>query len=82
MIQQKQIDYAKEVDDVMVALVGLVSDIKAHASAGTIATDAFQNVIAAVSGLSQLSVEIAANKKVCMETVGYRVGDLASALLG
>lgn len=82
MIQQKQVDYAKELDDVLVAVSVLLRDVKAKKSTNEIVADALQGVMNAVAGLDQVGAELAANKQVALQTVGFRVGEIAGVLLG
>lgn len=81
MIQQKQVDYSKELDDVMVLVVGLVADIKGGKSLAEISADALPNLMNAVAGANSVPEELAASRKVALQTIGYRSGELADALL-
>jgi hypothetical protein len=80
MVQTKQVEFCKEVDDVAVLLVKLVTEIKAGKSIGDIVSGNVQPLIDAVAGVDQLSAE-AAERKVFMQTLGYRTGELTDALL-
>lgn len=79
-IQQKQIDYAKEVDDVLVLVVELVKDIKAKKDMAALAAENLPNLMNAIGGLDQVGDEFK-NKQVVLSTVGYRVGELSGALI-
>lgn len=81
MIQSREVQFCKEADDVLALLVNLVADIKAGKNAGAIMSENVSGLIEAVSGCDQIGVE-EKNRKVFMETIGYRTGDLADALLG
>ena len=80
MIQKKEVEYAKEVDDVLILVIELVKDIKAKKAIAEIAAENFPNLIAALSGLDSAPEELK-NKAVALETIGYRLGDLANAFL-
>lgn len=81
MISQKQVDYAVEVNNLLDIIVKLVEDVKAKKTGAEIAADLFISVIPAVAGIAQLGPEVAQNPKVVAETVGYRLGDVISALV-
>lgn len=81
MIESRTVKYAKEIDDVQVALNELVRDIKAKKSIGQITTENLPTIIAAVDGADQMDDEIAANRKVALQTIGYRSGELVDVLL-
>lgn len=80
-IEQKQVEYAKEVDDVLVLLVELVKDVKAKKDLGAIAAENLPNLMAAITGADQVGAEVQANKAVVLQTVGHRLGDLASVFV-
>jgi hypothetical protein len=80
-IEQKQINYAREIDDVVWLLVSLVKDIKAGKTIPEVVAGSVSSLVAALNGLDQLDDEIAANKQVAFQTIGYRVGELAGAIL-
>jgi hypothetical protein len=80
-VQVRQVEYVKEIDDVAVLLIGIVHDAKAGKSAVEIATGSLQNFLNAVAGVDQVGAEASENRKVAMQTIGYRVGELADALL-
>lgn len=79
-IETKQVEVAKEMDDVMVLVCTLVRDIKAKKSPAELASGNLKNLMDAISGLDQIAEE-ATHKKVALQTIGYRVGDLADALI-
>lgn len=80
-IEQKQINYAREIDDVVWLLVSLVKDIKAGKSIPEVVAGSVSSLVAALNGLDQLDDEIAANKQVAYQTIGFRVGELTAAIL-
>ena len=80
MIAQKEVSYAKEIDDVLVLVVELVKDIKAKKGVSEIASENIANLMAALSGIDQANEEMK-NKAVVLQTIGYRLGDLAAALV-
>lgn len=81
MIQKREVEYAKELDDVFVLAIELVKDIRAKKSATVIAGENLQNFINAVNAFDQIPEE-AKNKLVALQTSGYRSGELAAAILG
>lgn len=80
-ILQKQVSYAKELDDVLVAAVSLLQQIRDKKSIPDIITTEFQAVVDAVNGIGDVKNELAADRKVCLETIGYRIGDIVDAIL-
>lgn len=80
-ILKKEVQYAKEVDDVCVALVGFVKDLKAKKPVGDILSGSMPKLIDAISGVDQIGDEEKASRAVFLETILYRVGELADALL-
>jgi hypothetical protein len=82
MIESKQVEYAKELDDALALVVELVKDLKAKKSVTEIAAENLPNLMSAFAGIEQVGAELAANKAVVFQTVGYRTGELAGALIG
>lgn len=80
-VMKREVEYVKEVDDVAALLVKVLSDAKSGKPAGDIASGAVTELINAISGLDQVSAEVA-NRKVLLQTLGYRVGEMAGILLG
>jgi hypothetical protein len=80
-IQQKQIDYSKELDDVMVLLIALTKDIKAKKSLPDITTDVLPKLISAMDGVNQVGDEISSNHLVAGQTMGYRFGELVETII-
>jgi hypothetical protein len=79
-IETKQIEYAKETGDVMVAVIELVKDIKAGKSLAELGAENLTNLIAAVSGADQIPAE-ATHRAAILQTIGLHTGQLADALL-
>lgn len=81
MIEKKEVQYAKEIDDVLVLVNVLVADIKEKKPITEIATDCLPKLMTAIDGIAGVKEELAANKEVALETVGYRVGELTNTLI-
>ena len=81
-IEKRSVDFAKETDDVMVLLAQLVRDIRAGKSPGDIASTNVGNLVTALAGVDQVQGEVELHRKVALETIGYRLGDLTDAILG
>lgn len=81
-IQKKEIEYSKETDDCMVLVVELFKDIKAGKSAAALAAENLGQLMEAVNGVNQVGSEVEENRKVALQTIGYRTGELTDALLG
>ena len=82
MIQTKTVEYAKEVDDVAVLLVNIVRQARAGKGVSEIASGAVTDLVNALAGIDQLDDEAETNRKVVLQTIGYRSGELADAILG
>lgn len=80
-VQKKEIQYAKEIDDVAVLLVSVLRDVKAGKTAAEIANGAITKLIEALAGVDQMDDEVKGNRVVALQTIGYRMGDLADAIL-
>lgn len=81
MIQNKQVAFAKEVDDFGVLLVGIATDVKAGKPVGEVLTSAVAKVVEALAGIDQVDDELSENRKVTFQTVGYRLGELLDVVL-
>lgn len=81
-IEKRQVEYAKEIDDVAVLLVDIVRKAREGVDPATIASGSITNLVTALSGVDQLDDEVRANRKVALQTIGYRTGDLTDAILG
>jgi predicted ArsR family transcriptional regulator len=80
MIEKKEIEFSKELDDVLVLVIELVKDIKAKKSVAQIGAENIPNLMAAIGNVDQIPAE-AKNKVVTLQTIGYRTGELAAALV-
>lgn len=80
-IQKKEVEYAKETDDALVLAIAIVKDAKAGKPIGEIASGNLQKLIDAFAGGDQIPVEAAQARKVVLQTVGFRTGELADAFL-
>lgn len=80
-IEKKEVEYTKELDDAMVLIVELIKDIKAGKEPGMIAAENLPNLMSAIGGADQIGGEVSASMSVALQTVGYRTGELAAALI-
>lgn len=80
-VQKKELDYAKEVGDVGVALEKIVRDIRQEKQIGDIVSGSLQSLIDAVAGADQMDDEMKANRKAAFATMGYHTGEITDALL-
>ena len=78
---QKQVDVAKEVDDVLGLVVHLVKEIKAGKDVGAIVAGSVQPLIEAVNGVDQASVELSTLPDAVANAVALRLSEVVSALL-
>jgi hypothetical protein len=78
----KQVDYMKELDEAMVFFIAVTKDAKAGKSAAEIGAAELPKFLAAIQGIDQMDDEIAQDRKVALQTIGYRLGELIDALLG
>ena len=81
MIEDRNIKVAKEIDDVMLILPSLIRAIRAGKPVAEIVATEFANLISAVQGADQVSAELATERKVALQTIGYRSGELVDAFL-
>lgn len=81
-IENKQVQVAKEVDDVCELLVKVVSDVRAGKPVADIVSGSVAPLVQALSGVDQVGAELQANRKVALATVGSRLGELVDAILG
>lgn len=77
-LAKKEVEYAKEVDDVLVLVVELVKDLKAGKDVAAVGMENLPLLLQAVSGLEQVGEELTHKQAVAM-TVSLRVGDLVAA---
>lgn len=80
-IIQVQKDVAKEVDEVLALMVGLVKDVKAKKPLAEIAAGQLVPLMSALEGIDKLDDEIKENRAAVMATVGAKMGDLLDAIL-
>ncbi len=80
-IKKREIEYAEEVDEVGLAVAELIRDIRAKKPIAAIAAENLTNVVKAVEGAEQVDDELEANRRVALQTMGYRTGDMVDALL-
>ncbi len=77
-IQKKEVEYAKEADDVMALFIETVKNRKQ----GKPVTELFDELMAAIGGIEEVPAEAAEHRKVLLQTIGFRTGELADAFLG
>ena len=80
-IEKKEIQYAKELDDVMSLVVNLVADIKAKKDVSAIASENLPLLVKAIEGINAIPQEYAGDKKAFFETVGIGLGGLVGVLI-
>lgn len=80
-IQKKEVEFAKEIDDVGAFLEQIVVDAKNGKSIAEIAAGALTGLVNAVSGIDQADDEAKANLKVALQTIGSRLGGIAAVLV-
>jgi uncharacterized protein YejL (UPF0352 family) len=80
-IEKKEVSYAKEIDDVLNLVVGLVNDLKAKKDIALIVSGNLPALLTALDGINQLDAEISSNRLVALQTIGAKLGDLADAIL-
>lgn len=81
MIQKREVEYTKEIDDVFVLVIELLKDIKAKKGAGELAAENLNNLINAMGGMDGISEEIT-HRLQAMQTIGFRSGELIDAIIG
>lgn len=80
-LEQKTIEVTKELDDVLLAVVALIKDVKEKKQLTQILTESIPAIIAAVDGVDQIDDELKAHQIEFMRTAGLRVGDIVGAFL-
>jgi len=80
-IEKKEIEYAKEMDDLGHALVELVRDIKAKKDIAQIAGENIPTIMDALAGIDKVDDELKANRTVAIQTIGRHLGGLVDAVL-
>jgi hypothetical protein len=89
-IQQRTVNYAKELDDVAKLPADMIRAIRAAKAAGLstaqivmqVSAAEFTEFVDAVSGFTDISSEFQVDPGTCYRTLGYQAGDTAAALLG
>lgn len=81
MIETKQVQYAKELDDALALVVTVVQQLRAGKSAADIISQDIPLLVNAISGLDQVDAELQANFEVAVATIGGRFGELVAAFL-
>lgn len=79
-VQKREVEFSKETDDCFLLLINVVKAAKAGKSVTDIAASELQDFVNAVAGAQDILAE-AAFRKVLLQTVGYRAGELADAFL-
>lgn len=77
MIEQKQIEYAKEIGDVGKLLVQVVKVIKKREELG----ESIDELVNAIDNIGDVSDEMAANPTAAYQTMGLHLGELVGELL-
>lgn len=76
-IEKKEIEYAKELDDVMVLLVEIVRVVKEKGDYVTL----MDELMTAISGIENVSEEFKSNKIVAINTVVNRAVEIAGIFI-
>jgi len=76
---KKEVEIAKEADDVLALVVELVKDLKAGKDIAAIGAENLPLLLQAVAGLDQVGAELA-DKQAVATTVSLRVAELVAAL--
>lgn len=80
-IQKREVDFAKEIDDVMAVVVDIIKAVKSKKPLGELAAAEFPALVTAIEGVGQIAEELKASKTTVLETIGFRTGEIAGALL-
>ena len=89
MVEKREVEYSKELDVVASLLVDVIAIIKTKVAAGetvgaiaaALAAAEFSHLIQAVAAISEVDDNVVENRKVAMQTIGYRLGELVDALV-
>lgn len=76
MIEKKEIEFAKEADDVLALIVRLIETIRGGNDYALLLPE----LIAAINGADGIPEELA-NRRVFINTVGLRFGDIIDAFI-
>lgn len=80
-VVKKDVEIAKEVDDVLGLVVHIIQEAKAGKDVGSIMAGSVQKLIDAVSGVDQVAVELESARKAVYNTAALRLADVVDALL-
>lgn len=80
MVNQKQVEYCSELDALMGIFTGIVADVVAKKSPQVVVSDAVPNLIASLTGLGDLPIEMK-NSKAFDNTIALKLVELKQALL-
>jgi hypothetical protein len=75
--QMKTVEYSKEIDDVMGLFVAIVDNRKKKEELAKL----FDELLEAVTGIGEIDDEFMVDRKVALQTIGYRTGELVDAFL-
>lgn len=75
--EKREVEFSKEIDDVMVLFVELASTIKE----GGEYTELFDELVEAINGAADIDDEVVEDLGVAMQTMGYRLGQLIRVFL-
>lgn len=78
---KKEVDIAKELDDVCGLIVSLLSDIKAKKPLSDILSQSVAKLIDAVSGIDQVSSELKDSREAAINAVALNLSKIASVLV-
>ncbi|MGB1290515.1 MAG: hypothetical protein ACPG5Z_00185 [Pseudoalteromonas sp.] len=81
MIESKSVEFAKEIDDIMLLVIQVVKDLKEGKDVSELVSSNLGGLLAAIEGADQADDEYKENLAAAMATVGYRAGELGAALL-
>jgi hypothetical protein len=80
-IAQRTVNYAVGIDAAALLVIDIVKAVKAGKSATEIAGSELGELIGVLGAVSGIPTE-EKDRATCLETIGYRLGDLADAFLG
>lgn len=76
-IEKREVSIAKQIDDVAVLLVEVVKTVKNKEEV----TGLVPEIIQAIEGVDAIDDEVGINRKVAIQTIGYRLGELVEAII-
>ena len=77
MIKDKNVKYAKEIDDVLVLIEEAIYNRK---NKGKL-SELLPALMEAIGGIEDIDDEVAENRRAVLSTIGYRLGTIANAVL-